>query len=119
MIKDPSNPRYTRVEVRLGPTIREITRIEMVHQTLEVQDNMGTIDPDKIIETITLEETPEGTEDKIIEKNIEIIGAMNIIEVEIGQEKVHFQGTIVTIEIEVPAVVDQGQDLKLVLIGRE
>ena len=44
---------------------------------------------------------------------------MNITEVEISQEKEHFQGAIVTIEIEVPVVVDQGQDLKLVLIGTE
>ena len=44
---------------------------------------------------------------------------MNITEVEIGQEKGHFQEAIVTIEIEVPVTVDQGQDLKLVLIGTE
>ena len=30
MRKDPSNPRYTRVEVRVGPIIREVTRIEVV-----------------------------------------------------------------------------------------
>ena len=46
------------------------------------------------IETITFEETPEGMEDKIIEKNTEIIDAMNITEVEIGQEKGHFQEAI-------------------------
>ena len=50
---DPSIPRYTRVEVRVGPIIREVTRIEVVDQTVEVEDNMGTIDPDKTIETIT------------------------------------------------------------------
>ena len=44
---------------------------------------------------------------------------MNITEVEMGQEKGHFQEAIVTIEIEVPVTVDQGQDLKLVLIGTE
>ena len=80
---------------------------------------MGTIDLDKTIETITFKETPVGMEDKIIEKNTEIIGAMNITEVEIGQEKGHFQDAIVTIEIEVPVTVDQGHDLKLVLIGTE
>ena len=119
MRKDPSNPRYTRVEVRVGPIIREVTRIEVVDQTVEVGDNMGTIDPDKIIETITFEETPKGMEDKIIEKNTEIIGTMNITEVEIGQEKGHFQGVIVTIDKEVPVAVDQGHDLELVLIGTE
>ena len=80
---------------------------------------MGTIDPDRIIETITFEETPEGMEDKIIEKNTETIDAMNTTEVEIGQEKGHFHGAIVTIEEEVPVAVDQGQDLKLILIGTE
>ena len=58
-------------------------------------------------------------EDKIIEKNTEIIGAMNIIEVEIGQEKGHSQEIMVIIGIEVPVTVDQDQDLKLVLIGIE
>ena len=47
------------------------------------------------------------------------IGAMNITEVEIGQEKGHYQEAIVIIEIGVPATVDQGKDLKLVLIGTE
>ena len=40
---------------------QEVTRIE-------VEDNMGTIDLDKTIETITFEETPEGMEDKIREE---------------------------------------------------
>ena len=80
---------------------------------------METIDLDKTIVTIIFEETPEGMEDKIIEKNTKIIGTMNITEAEIGQEKGHFQGTIVTIGIEVPVIVDQDQDLELVLIGIE
>ena len=58
-------------------------------------------------------------EDKTIERNTEIIGAMNITEAEIGQEKGHFQGTMVTMGIEVPVTVDQDQDLELVLIGIE
>ena len=56
-----------------------------------------------------------GYENKIIEENTEIIGAMNIIEAEIGQEKGHSQEIMVTIGIEVPVTVDQDQDLKLVL----
>ena len=40
---------------------------------------------------------------------------MNIIEAGMGQEKEHPQGIMVTIEIEVPVTVDQGQGLKLVL----
>ena len=58
-------------------------------------------------------------EDKIIEKNTEIIGAMNITDVEIGQERGHSQGIMVTIGIEAPVTVDQDQDLELVLIGIE
>ena len=73
MRKDPSNPRYIRVEVRLDPIIREVTRIEVVDQTVEVEDNMETVDLDKTIETIIFEETPEGMQDKIIEKNTEIL----------------------------------------------
>ena len=55
-------------------------------------------------------------EDKIKEENIEIIGIMNKTEAGIGQEKGHSQGIMVTAGIEVPVTVDQGQDLKLVLI---
>ena len=44
-----------------------------------------------------------------------MIGAMNIIEAEIGQEKGHSQGIMVTIGIEVPVTVDQDQDLEIVL----
>ena len=106
MGKDPSNARYIKVEVRVDPIIREVTRTDVVDQTVEVEDNMGTIDLDKTIETITFKETPDGMEDKIIEKNTEIIDAMNMTEAEIGQEKGHFQGAIVTIEIEVPVAVD-------------
>ena len=117
MKKDPSNPRHIREEVRVDPIIKEVTRIEVVDQTVETEDNMGTIDLDKTIETIIFEETPEGMEDKIIEKNTEIIGTMNITEAVIGQEKGHFQGAIVKIEIEVPVTVDQDQDLEVILIG--
>ena len=106
MKTDPSNPKYIRVEVRADPIIRQVTRIEAVDQTVEIEDNMETIDLDKTIKTIIFEETPEGMEDKIIEKNTEIIGTMNMIEAEIGQEKGHFQGIMVTIEIEVPVTED-------------
>ena len=78
---------------------------------------METIDLDKTIETIIFEGTLEDMENKIIEENTEIIGAMNIIEAEIGQEKGHSQVIMVTIGIEVPVRVDQNQDLELVLTG--
>ena len=78
MRKDLSNPRYTRVEVRVG----QVTRKEVVDQTVEVEDNMGTIDLDKTIETVIFEETLEGMEDIIIEEDIEMIDIMIIIEAE-------------------------------------
>ena len=77
---------------------------------------MEILDLDKTIEATIFEGTLEDMEDRIVEENIEIIGAMNITEVEIDQEKGHSQGIVVTIEIEVPVTVDQGQDLELALI---
>ena len=40
MRKDPSNPKYTKVEVptprvRIGPIIKEVIQIEVVGQTIE------------------------------------------------------------------------------------
>ena len=63
------------------------------------RDSMEIIDLDKTIETTIFEGTLEDMEDKIIEENIEITGAMNIAEAEIGQEKGHSQGIMVTIGI--------------------
>ena len=45
-------------------------------------------------------------EDKIVEENMGIIGAMIITGVEIDQEKGHLQEILVTIEIKVPVTVD-------------
>ena len=53
---------------------------------------MEIIDLDKTIETTIFEGTLEDMEDKIVEENIGIIGAMIIIEAGIGQEKEHSQG---------------------------
>ena len=117
MGKDPSNPKYTRVEVRTDPIIREVIKIEAVDQIVEIEDSMGTIDLDQTIGTIIFKETLKDMEDKIIEENTEIKGALNITETEIGQEKGHSQGIMVTIETEVPVIVDQDQDLELVLTG--
>ena len=77
---------------------------------------MEIIDLDKTIETTIFKGTLEDMEDKTIEENIGILGAMIIIEAGVGQEKGHSQGIMVTIGIEVPVIVDQGQDLGLVLI---
>ena len=119
MRKDPSNPKYIRVEVRIDPIVREVIRMEAVDQRVETEDNMETIDLGKSIETIIFEGTLEDMEDTVIEKNTEIIGVMNITGAEIGQEKGHSQEIMVTIGIEVPVTVDQGEDLELVVTGIE
>ena len=63
-----------------------------------------------------LDRTPGDMEDKIVEENMGIIGAMIITGTEIDQEKGHSQEIMVTIGIEVPVTVDQRQDLELILI---
>ena len=77
---------------------------------------MEIIDLDKTIETTMFKGTLEDMEDKIAEENIGIIGIMIILEAGIDQEKGHSQGIMVTIGIEVPVTVDQGQDPELILI---
>ena len=59
--------------------------------------------------------------DKIAEGSIEMIitGVMAIIQVGIGPVKDHSQNTIAVTELEVKAIVDQGQDPEPVLIGIE
>ena len=115
MRKDPSNPKYIRVEVRTVPIIREVIRIEVVDQIVETEDSRETIDLDKTIETIIFQGTLEDMEEKIIGENTEVVGTLNITEAEIGQEKGCSKGIMVTIGIEVPVIVDQDQDLELVL----
>ena len=116
MRKDPSNPKYIKVEARIGPIIKEVIRLEMVGKTAETVDNMEIIDLDKTIETIIFEGTLEDTEDKIVEENMGIIGAVIITEAGIGQEKGYSQGIMIVVGIEVPVTVDQDQGLDLVLI---
>ena len=113
--KDPSNPKYIKVQVKIGPIVKEVIRIEMVGQTVETEDNMEKIGLDKAIETTILERTLEDAEDKIVGEDMGIIGAMTITGVEIDQEKGHSQEILVTIGIEVPVTVGRGLDLELVL----
>ena len=64
----------------------------------------------KILED-TIEKTAEGS---VVMIMIEVV---DISEVGIGLERDHFQVTMAVIEIEVQAIVDQGQDLEQVPIG--
>ena len=52
MRKDPSNPKYITVEVKVDPIIRELIRIEAVEQIVETEDSREIIDLGKTIETI-------------------------------------------------------------------
>ena len=121
MRKDPSNPKYTKVEiptsrVRIHPIIKEVIRIEVEGQTVETGDSMEIIGLDKALETTIIKRTLQDIEYKIIEENIGIIGTIIIIEAGIGQEKGHSQGITAIIGIEVLVIVDQDQGLELVLI---
>ena len=61
MRKDPSNPKYIKVEaptprVRIGPIIKEVIRIEVEGQTVETGDSMEIMGLDKALETTILRE---------------------------------------------------------------
>ena len=114
--KNPSNPKYMKVEVRIGPIVKEVIKIEILGQRVKTEDGMEIIGLGKAIETTILERTLEDMEDKIVQENMGITGAMIIIGGEIGQEKGHSQESLVTIGIEVLVTVDRGLDLELVLI---
>ena len=113
MRKGPSNPKFIRVEVRIGLIIREVI---VTGQIVGIGDNIHIIGLDKSIETVIFEETLGIMEDKIIEEDIEMIGMMIIIEAETDQEREHLQEIMVVVEIEFQVTVDQGQDLELVQI---
>ena len=66
--------------------IREVIR---TGQIVETGDNLQILDPDRTIEITILEETLEGTVDRIIEQVIEVIDIMITIEAGIDQEKGH------------------------------
>ena len=57
------------------------------------------------MEGTILEKTLGGIEDKVVERDIEMIGMMITTEVAIGQEKDHPQEIIVVVEIEAQAIV--------------
>ena len=116
MIKGPLNPKYIKVEVRIGLLTMNISKIGQVVGT---EDSTQVKGLDNIIEIIILEETLEGMEDKIVEKDTEMTDIMIIIEAETGQEKGHQQEIIVVTEIEVQVTVDLGQDPELIQIEIE
>ena len=113
MRKGPSNPKYIRVEVRIGLIIREVIE---TGQIVGTEDNIQVVGPDRTMETVIFKEMLEVMADKIIEEDIEMIDIMIAIEAGIDQEKGHLQEIIVVAEIEVQVTVDKGQILELVQI---
>ena len=110
------NRGYSQRIIRIGPG-------QTTDQIVGIEDSSGKteVDPDlsKVIEGVVSKIVPEDTVDKIAEESIGIIviEMISITEAGIGLEKDHFQEIMVLIELEVQAIVDQGQDPELVPIG--
>ena len=124
---DNLNSRYIKaeVEVRTEVTVKEIIRIgtgQTIDQIVGIEVSSGKIkvDPDlsKIIGVLS-EIIPEDTVVKIAEESIGtiVIETMAIIEAGIGLKKDFFQEIMAVIELEVQAIVDQGEDPELVPRG--
>ena len=111
MRKGPLNPKYIRVEVRIGPLTGKTFRIG---QLIGIEDRTPVIGLDKTTEIIVLEETLEDKENKIVEEDIEMIDIMITIEAETGQEKGYLQEIIIAAELEVQVTVDVGQAPELI-----
>ena len=109
MRKDPLNPKYIRLEVRIGLLTGKTSRIG---QVIGIEDSTQVVGLDKTIEVVVLEETLEDMEDKIVEEDIEMIDIMITIEAETGKEKGYLPGIITAAEIEVQVTGDPGQALE-------
>ena len=75
-----SNHKYTKVEIRIDPVAREVTRIG---QIVQVGDSLLIIVQDRIIEATDLEEMEEGIADRMIEEITEMKDTITITEIEI------------------------------------
>ena len=111
-----SNCKYIKVEVRIDPMARKVTKIGHI---VEVGDMLQTIVQDRITEATDLEETPGGIADRMIEEFTGMKDIITIIEIEVDQEKGISQEIKITAEIEVQPIVDQDQGLEPVQIEIE
>ena len=98
-----SNHKYIKVEVKIDPMVREVTKIG---QIVEVGDGSQIIVQDRIIEATDLEETPEGMAGRMIEEITGLKDIITITEIEVNQEKGISQEITITAEIEVQAIAD-------------
>ena len=106
---DPSNPKYARVEDKVGLMIRGHIRPD---QTIETEVIIQAIMQDKIIKEIDSGEISEETIDKTVEKGTGVKGIAVVIEVEIGigQEREPLQEIIEGIEALIVIDLDQGPE---------
>ena len=111
MSKGPLNPKYIRVEVRIGLLTGITSRIG---QIIGIEDSIQVEGLNKTIEIVVLQETLGDMQDNIVEEDTEMIDIMIIIEAETGQEKGHLQEIIVVADIEVQVTVHPGQATELI-----
>ena len=111
-----SNHKYIKVEVRIDPMAREVTKIG---QIVGVRDILQIIVQDRTIEATDLEETPEGIADRMIEEITGMKDIITITEMEVDQKKGISQEITITAETEVQAIVDPDQGLEPVQIEIE
>ena len=104
-----SNCKYTKVEVRIDPMAREVTK---TGQIVEIGDISQIKVQDRIIEVTILEEMLEGgIVDRIIEETTEIV------EIGTHQEKDYSQEITITAVIGAQAIVDRDQGPEQIWIG--
>ena len=106
---DPLNPRYTRVEDKVGLMIRGHIRPD---QMIETEVMIQAMMQDKIIKVIDSEEISEETIDKTVENGTGAKEIAMVIEVEIGigQEREPLQEIIEGIEALIVIDLDQGPE---------
>ena len=109
MNQDPSNPRYIRVEDKVGLMIRGHIRPDKM---IETEVMIQAIMQDKIIKVIDSEEISEKTIDKTVEKGTEMkeIAMAIKVEIGIGQEREPLQEIIEGIEALIVIDLDQGPE---------
>ena len=102
MKDSPLSHKYTGVEDKVNLMVKEDTK---PGQIMGTGDMVPTIMQGKIIEATDLEETSEGTVDKIVEKITGMKGMLVTIEIGIGQGKELLQGVMVMEEMEALAML--------------
>ena len=114
MKEKPLSHKYIKVENKIDLIVKEGTK---PGQIMETGDIAYTIMQGKIIEAIDLEETSEGTVDKIVEKTTGMRGMVTTIEIRIGQGKEPLQGVMEETEALAMIGPDLGPELVQIGIG--